>query len=502
MGAGLPGGASLMEDYTYHLVPGEELILGAHMLEVSPSLTTTRPTLEIHPLGIGGREDPVRLVFTADPGPAVVAALSDMRDRFRLTVNAVNVVPPTRDLPKLPVGRAVWQPEPDFTTSATAWLTAGAAHHTVMSTAIGVDVLRDFADHRRPGNPCHRQQHHHHRIRQPGPLEPGLLPTRPGPVAPRGATESGACSPCFAIGMGRVTMPAASGDDSAGRPRHPPALLDVGKYAGVSHQTVSRVLNGHPNVKPETRKKVLDAISAARLSAEHRGPGPRHEEVGDDRRPHPRFTVVRADQHSAVGGVGRPRRRLLRRASQVSGCRIGCSLTRSLEHFMSQAVEGLVVVAPQDFAAQLLAQSAGDVPTVVVADAPALPHFHSVAVDQSAGASIVVSHLVSLGHRSIVHLSGSPDWFDARARVAGWRASMEAAGTTARPAAAGRLDCRVRLPRRVSLIVRGCRMRSSRPTTKWRSVCCGRCGNTACLCPRRLRGRVRRRRRVGLLRPR
>ena len=145
MGAGLPGGASLMEDYTYHLVPGAELILGAHMLEVSPSLTTTRPTLEIHPLGIGGREDPVRLVFTADPGPAVVAALSDLRDRFRLTVNAVQVVPPTQDLPNLPVGRAVWQPEPDFTTSATAWLTAGAAHHTVMSTAIGVDVLKDFA---------------------------------------------------------------------------------------------------------------------------------------------------------------------------------------------------------------------------------------------------------------------------------------------------------------------------------------------------------------------
>jgi len=85
IGTGLPGGASLMEDYTYHLVPGEEKILGAHMLEVSPSLTTARPSLEIHPLGIGGREDPVRLVFDADPGPAVVVALSDMRDRFRLT---------------------------------------------------------------------------------------------------------------------------------------------------------------------------------------------------------------------------------------------------------------------------------------------------------------------------------------------------------------------------------------------------------------------------------
>ena len=146
MGAGLPGGASLMEDYTYHLVPGEEMILGAHMLEVSPSLTTQIPTLEIHPLGIGGREDPVRLVFTADPGPAVVAALTDMRDRFRLTVNAVAVIPPAEPLPKLPVGRAVWKPEPDFATSAAAWLTAGAAHHTAMSTAIGVDVFKDFAD--------------------------------------------------------------------------------------------------------------------------------------------------------------------------------------------------------------------------------------------------------------------------------------------------------------------------------------------------------------------
>src|SRR6185312_7440895 len=94
MGAGLPGGASLMEDYTYDLTPGRELILGAHMLEVSPSLTTARPSLEIHPLGIGGKDDPVRLVFTADPGPAVVVALSDVRDRFRLTANVVENVPP------------------------------------------------------------------------------------------------------------------------------------------------------------------------------------------------------------------------------------------------------------------------------------------------------------------------------------------------------------------------------------------------------------------------
>ena len=145
MGAGLPGGASLMEDYTYDLVPGDEKILGAHMLEVSPSLSTQRPRLEVHPLGIGGKDDRVRLVFTADPGPALVVAMSDMRDRFRLVANVVeNVDAP--DLPKLPVGRAVWKPAPDFATSAACWLAAGAAHHTVMTTAVSLDVFRDFAE--------------------------------------------------------------------------------------------------------------------------------------------------------------------------------------------------------------------------------------------------------------------------------------------------------------------------------------------------------------------
>lgn len=145
MGSGLPGGASLMEDYTYDLAPGDEKILGAHMLEVSPSLTTAKPRLEIHALGIGGKDDPVRLVFTADPGPALVVAMSDMRDRFRLVANVVeNVDAP--DLPKLPVGRAVWKPQPDFATSASCWLAAGAAHHTVMTTAVGIEVFRDFAE--------------------------------------------------------------------------------------------------------------------------------------------------------------------------------------------------------------------------------------------------------------------------------------------------------------------------------------------------------------------
>jgi L-arabinose isomerase len=146
MGAGLPGGASLMEDYTYHLVPGEERILGSHMLEVAPGLTSGRPSLEVHPLGIGGREEPVRLVFDADPGPAVVVAMSDMRDRFRLTANVVDVVEVPEPMPNLPVARALWNPRPDFRTSATAWLMAGGAHHTVMSNAVGIEVFEDFAE--------------------------------------------------------------------------------------------------------------------------------------------------------------------------------------------------------------------------------------------------------------------------------------------------------------------------------------------------------------------
>jgi L-arabinose isomerase len=145
MGEGLPGGASLMEDYTYHLAPGKEKILGAHMLEVCPSLTTSKPSVEIHPLGIGGKEDPVRFIFDSDPGQGIVVGLTDMRDRFRMTANVVNLVKPDEPMPKLPVGRAMWVPEPDFYTSAACWLTAGSSHHTVMSTAVGVDHFREFA---------------------------------------------------------------------------------------------------------------------------------------------------------------------------------------------------------------------------------------------------------------------------------------------------------------------------------------------------------------------
>lgn len=145
MGEGLPGGASLMEDYTYNLVEGSEMILGAHMLEVCPSLTNARPRIEIHPLGIGDREDPVRMVFDAAPGRGVVVAMSDMRDRFRLTANIVNVIEPPQPMPKLPVARAMWIPEPDFYTSVEAWLTAGGAHHTCMSTQIEPEVWENFA---------------------------------------------------------------------------------------------------------------------------------------------------------------------------------------------------------------------------------------------------------------------------------------------------------------------------------------------------------------------
>lgn len=146
MSEGLPGGASLMEDYTYNLVPGEELILGAHMLEICPSLTTQKPTVEIHPLGIGGKEDPVRLVFHTDPGPAIVVSMADMGSRFRLTANEVEVVTPPAPMPNLPVAHAVWKPKPSMEVSAQCWLESGGAHHTVLTNAVGVDVFRIFAN--------------------------------------------------------------------------------------------------------------------------------------------------------------------------------------------------------------------------------------------------------------------------------------------------------------------------------------------------------------------
>jgi L-arabinose isomerase len=147
MASGLPRGTSFMEDYTYHLDGSNgSLVLGAHMLEVCPSIAAARPSCEIHPLAIGGKEDPVRLVFTAPPGPGVVAGLLDFGDRLRIVANIIDVVTPLESLPKLPVARAVWSPRPNLATAAEAWILAGAPHHTCLSQAIGAEHLRDFAD--------------------------------------------------------------------------------------------------------------------------------------------------------------------------------------------------------------------------------------------------------------------------------------------------------------------------------------------------------------------
>lgn len=145
MAAGLDGGTSFMEDYTYHLKDGGE-VLGAHMLEICPSIAADKPRAEIHPLSIGGKGDPVRLVFTSGPGPAVNASVVDMGDHFRMIVNQVNVVTPEESLPKLPVARALWKPEPDLKNAATAWILAGGAHHTGFSRALTVQHLEDFAE--------------------------------------------------------------------------------------------------------------------------------------------------------------------------------------------------------------------------------------------------------------------------------------------------------------------------------------------------------------------
>lgn len=144
MAHGLPGGTSFMEDYTYDLTPGRERVVGAHMLEICPSIAAGRPAVEVHPLGIGGKEDPVRLVFDAHSGPALNASLIDLGNRFRLLVNEVTAVDPPA-LPKLPVARAVWECRPDFKTACAAWIEAGGAHHTGYSYAVTTEMLEDFA---------------------------------------------------------------------------------------------------------------------------------------------------------------------------------------------------------------------------------------------------------------------------------------------------------------------------------------------------------------------
>jgi L-arabinose isomerase len=146
MGYGLPGGSSFMEDYTYHFSPGNHQVLGAHMLEICPSIASGQPTCEIHPLGIGGKSDPVRLVFNSPAGPALNASLIDMGNRFRLLVNEVEAVDLEEEMPKLPVARVLWKPAPDLQTAASAWILAGGAHHTCYSQAINTEYMEDLAD--------------------------------------------------------------------------------------------------------------------------------------------------------------------------------------------------------------------------------------------------------------------------------------------------------------------------------------------------------------------
>jgi L-arabinose isomerase len=146
MGTGLKGGASFMEDYTYHLDPRGPKVLGAHMLEICPSLAGDRPTCEIHPLGIGGKSDPVRLTFTSPAGPALNVAMIDLGDRFRLVANEVDGVAPDQPLPNLPVARVLWTPRPNLKTAATAWIYAGGPHHMVLSQALTSEHIEDFAE--------------------------------------------------------------------------------------------------------------------------------------------------------------------------------------------------------------------------------------------------------------------------------------------------------------------------------------------------------------------
>ena len=145
MAQGLRGGTSFMEDYTYDF-SGTPKVLGSHMLEICPSIASEKPALEVHPLGIGGKADPVRLVFTAPSGSAVVASLVDMGNRFRLIVNEIDVIQPEQALPKLPVARAVWLPKPSLKVAAAAWIYAGGAHHTGFSQALRLEHLADFAE--------------------------------------------------------------------------------------------------------------------------------------------------------------------------------------------------------------------------------------------------------------------------------------------------------------------------------------------------------------------
>ena len=146
MATGLDGGTSFMEDYTYQFDPSNPKVLGAHMLEVCSSIADSKPSLEVHPLGIGGKADPVRVVFNVAPGAGLNASLIDMGNRFRMIVNTVDVVKPDADLPKLPVARVVWVPKPDLKVGAASWILAGGAHHTSFTKALTAEHMEDFTE--------------------------------------------------------------------------------------------------------------------------------------------------------------------------------------------------------------------------------------------------------------------------------------------------------------------------------------------------------------------
>jgi L-arabinose isomerase len=146
MASGMKGGNSFMEDYTYHFDPSNPMVLGAHMLEICESISDGKPSCEIHPLGIGGKADPVRLVFNSAPGEGLNASMVDMGNRFRLLVNTVQAVKPLHELPRLPVARVLWKPYPDMHTACAAWILAGGAHHTCYSQNLTAEHLEDFSE--------------------------------------------------------------------------------------------------------------------------------------------------------------------------------------------------------------------------------------------------------------------------------------------------------------------------------------------------------------------
>ncbi len=146
MAAGLEGGTLFMEDYTYDLEPGKEVSLGAHMLEVCPSIAAERPRIEVHPLGIGDRQPPARLVFEGKAGAGIVVSLIDMGGRLRLVIQDIEVIKPILDMPNLPVARVMWKPAPSLLEGVKCWISAGGAHHTVLSTALNAQIMKDWAE--------------------------------------------------------------------------------------------------------------------------------------------------------------------------------------------------------------------------------------------------------------------------------------------------------------------------------------------------------------------